>query len=96
MFVAVLVVLVLGTEDIKEPWSACFAAFVAQWAVSVVVLPSENTKTEESRHAYRIPRTAVRVRVQACVGNTDKVEQERVESRTKEYSEFTGIACCCY
>ena len=31
----------------------------------------------------------------AGVGNTDEVEQERVESRAKEYySEFTGVACC--
>ena len=98
MFIAVLVVLVLWTAGIKDPWSACvyFAALVAQRAVSAVVLPSGNTETEESRHVYRIPRTAVRVRVQACIGNTDEVKQERVESRTKEYSEFTGVACCCY
>ena len=42
-----------GTADIKELWSVCvcFAAFVAQQAISVVVLPSGNTETEESRLA---------------------------------------------
>jgi len=30
-------------------------AFVAQRAVSVVVLPSDNTETEESRRVDRIP-----------------------------------------
>jgi len=55
--------------------SAAFAAFVAWRAVSAVVLPSGNTETEESRHMYGIPGTAVRM--QACVGDTDEVEQER-------------------
>jgi len=56
-------------------------AFVAQRAVSVVVLPSGNTETEESRHVDRIPWKAVRaqvqVQVQACVGDIDEVEQGR-------------------
>jgi len=51
-------------------------AFVAQRAVSVVVLPSRNPETEESRDMDRIPGTAVRaqVEVQACVGDIDEVE----------------------
>ena len=42
-----------GTADIKEPWSACvcFAAFVPQRAVYVVVFPSGNTEAEEFRLA---------------------------------------------
>ena len=64
-----------GLRTLKSPGvpaSAPFAAFVAQRAVSVIMLPSGNTETEESRHVYRISGTAVwlRVRVQACVGNT--------------------------
>jgi len=59
---------------------------VAQWAVSVVVLPSGNTETEESRHVDRIPGTAMRaqvqVQVQACVGDIDEVEQERTYTYT--------------
>jgi hypothetical protein len=65
--------------------SVAFAAFVAQRAVFVVVLPSGNTETEESRHMYRIPGTAVRVQVQvqACVGDTDEVEQERTHTSNR-------------
>jgi len=61
-------------------------AFVAQRAVSIVVPPSGNTETEESRHVDRIPgivvRAQVQVQVQACVGDIDEVEQERTYTYT--------------
>ena len=80
MLVAVFVVLVYsnlrGLRTSKRPGVPAYAALVTEQAVSVVVLPSGNTKLEESRYVYRIPRTAVRlrlwVRVQACVGDTSR------------------------
>ena len=39
----------------------------------------------------------VQIQVQARVGDTNEVEQRRthnVELRTKEYSEYTGVARC--
>ena len=67
------------------PASAAFPAFVAQRVAPVVVLPSGKTETEEFRHVYRIRGTVVGLRaqvrvqapVQACVGDTDEVEQKR-------------------
>ena len=43
--------------------ASAFAAFVAQWSVSVVGLPCGNTETEESRHLYRMPGRAVGLQV---------------------------------
>ena len=68
----------VGVGDAGAGMSPGLPAFVAQWAVSVVVLLSGNTETEESRHVDRVPGTAVRaqvqVQVQACVGDIDDVE----------------------
>ena len=106
MLVTVLVVLGLRTwKNPGVPASAAFASFVAQRAVPVVVLPSGKTETEECRHVYRIRGTVVGLRAQvqgrvrACVGDNDGVEQKTdafVKSRTKEYSEYTGVVCCWY
>jgi len=74
VIVIVIVVIVVGAGAGMSPG---LPAFVTQRAVSVVVLPSGNTETEESRHVDRIPGTVVRVQVQACVGDIDEVEQER-------------------
>jgi len=57
----------IGVGGVGAGMSPGFPAFVAQRAVSVVVLPSGNTETEESRHVDRVPGTAVRAQVQACV-----------------------------
>lgn len=69
------------------PACAALAAFVAQRAVSVVVLPRGNTGTEESRH---VNRTAMRVQMrvpvqtqmqmQVCVDGIDKFERERTHA----------------
>ena len=65
--------------------SVAFAAFVARRGVSVAVLPCSNTETEESRRLYRTPGIVVRVqvRVQACVGDTHEVEQERTHTSNR-------------
>jgi len=71
-------------------------AFVAQRAVSVVVLPGGNTETEESRHAGRIPGTAVRaqmqMQMQACVGDIDEVEQERTYAYTSNREQRSTLS----
>ena len=69
--------------------SAVFAASVARRGESVVVLPSGNTRTEESRHMRRIPRIAARM--QACVGDTGEVEQEWTHTSNRDQRSTPSI-----
>ena len=70
------------------PASAAFAAFAHSGTVPVVALPSGNTEAEEPRYVYRIPRAVVpaqaQIRAQACVGDTDEVDQERAHTSNSE------------
>ena len=54
---------VKGLRTSKSPGVPASAALVAQRAVSVVVLPSGSTETEEFRHVCRISGTAVGLQV---------------------------------